>query len=83
MTKSDSDDARRILSDCKSCRPTTVMIVALSAIFKRHYGASIDTGRKVRRESAAGQVVPGPVTPDMMVQGRGARTARPALPPPT
>lgn len=72
MTKSGSDDARRILADCKSYRLTTEMIVALSAIFKRHYGASIDTGRKVRRESsAAGQVVPGPVTPDMMVQGRG------------
>lgn len=77
MTKSDSDDARRILADCKSYRLTTEMIVALSAIFKRRYGASNDTGRKARRESAAGQVASGPATPDMMVQGRGARTAVP------
>lgn len=46
------------------------MLAALGAIFSR-YGASVDMGRAVRRVSADGTIVPGPVTPDMMAQGRG------------
>ncbi len=46
------------------------MLAALGAIFSR-YGASVDVGRAVRRVSADGTIVPGPVTPDMMAQGRG------------
>ena len=71
MSRHISDDAPRILADCRLYKITTEMITALGAIFKMHYGASIGVGRKVRRESAGGQAMPDPVTPDMMVQGRG------------
>ena len=46
------------------------MLAALCAIFSQ-YVASVDMGRAVRRVSSDGTIVPGPVTPDMMAQGRG------------
>lgn len=65
-----TDGASRILAECRSYKDTTEMLAALGAIFSR-YGASVDVGRAVRRVSADGTIVPGPVTPDMMAQGRG------------
>ena len=69
--KRGSDGTRRFLAKCKSYRETTEMLAALGTIFKKRYGASIGMGRAVRRISADGAIMPDPVTPDMMVQGRG------------
>ena len=66
-----SDGVRRALADCRSYKLTTVMLVAIGSMFRNHFGASVGIGRAVRRISADGAAVPDPVTPDMMVQGRG------------
>ena len=68
--KHSTDDVHKALAECRSYKRSTLMLVALGTMFK-YCGASVDTGRAVKRISADGTVMPDPVTPDMMVQGRG------------
>ena len=68
--KHSTDGAHRALAECRSYKQSTLMLAALGTMFKC-CGASVDTGRAVKRISADGAVMSDPVTPDMMAQGRG------------